>query len=277
VLATRSGLWSAQEYRDSLARTAAAMQRQTGRSWRPLVDTAVAAQVLYDAPGAWSSWRRGVDFYPESELIWLEADVILRQRSQGRYSMDDFTRRFHGGQSGAPAVLPYRLEDVVATLTELVPYDWKGFFAERVNSTSSGAPLGGVEGGGWRLVYRDAAPEGNGGQGGQGNGLLYSLGMTLRQEDTVADVVPDLPAARAGLAPGMKLVAVNGRRFSTALLRQAIKEASGTSAPIELLTEDREFFKTFRLDYHDGERFPALERDPSKSDLLEQIIQPRAQ
>jgi predicted metalloprotease with PDZ domain len=279
VLAARSGLWSAQEFRDAMARVAASMERQAGRTWRPLVDTAVAAQTLYGAGGAWSSWRRGVDFYPESELIWLEADVILRQESQGRYSLDDFCRRFHGGQGGAPAVVPYRLEDVVATLTELVPYDWKGFFAERVDSTSSGAPLGGLENGGWRVVYRDTPPEeaGDGAQGGQGGGLLYSLGMTLRQEGVVGDVVPDLPAAQAGLAPGMKLVAVNGRRFSNALLRQAIKEAKGASEPIELLTEDREFFKTFRVDYHDGERFPALERDSSKPDLLEQIIQSRGQ
>ena len=75
----------------------------------------------------------------------------------------------------------------------------------------------------------------------------------------------------------MKLIAVNGRKFSVALLKQAIKAAKGTTAPIELLVEDREFFKTLRVDYHDGERYPHLERDASKPDVLEQIIQPRGQ
>jgi predicted metalloprotease with PDZ domain len=106
--------------------------------------------------------------------------------------------------------------------------------------------------------------------------LRHSIGLTLGEEGVVRDIIPGAPAAEAGMAPGMKLVAVNGRRYSPALLREAIKNAKGTSTPIELLAEDREFYKTYQLDYHDGERYPHLERDESRSDLLGEIIRPRA-
>ena len=95
------------------------------------------------APAAWSSWRRGQDYYAESVLIWLEVDSIIRQRSNKRYGLDDMVRRFHGGQSGPPSVSPFQFEDVVAALSELVPYDWKKFFGDRLSSTSPRAPMGG--------------------------------------------------------------------------------------------------------------------------------------
>lgn len=278
ILPPRSGLWSAQDFRDELARIAGMMDNRSGRSWRPLVDTATAAQILYGAPLAWRDWRRWTDFYDESVLIWLEADVLLRQRSQGRYTLDDFTRRFHGGQSGTPRVIPYTFEDVAAALAEIVPYDWKGFFNDRLNSKSPHAPLGGIEGSGWRLVYRDTPSEAlkTWEESLQRTELRYSVGLFLREDGVVGDILPNGPADKAGLAPEMKLIAVNGRKFSVPLLKQAIKAAKGTTAPIELLVEDREFYKTFRLDYHDGEKYPHLERDGSKPDLLEQIIKPRA-
>jgi len=278
ILPPRSGLWSAQDFRDELANVAGMLDHRSGRTWRSLADTAKAAQILYGVPLAWRDWRRGTDFYDESVLIWLEADILLRQRSQGRYTLDDFTRRFHGGQSGDPRVVPYTFEDVTATLAEIVPYDWKGFFSDRLNSKSPRAPLGGIEASGWRLIYRDTPTESfkAGEQSSQRTDLRYSLGLILRDGDVVGDILPSGPADQAGLAPEMKLIAVNGRKFSVALLKQAIKAAKGTTAPIELLVEDREFYKTYRVDYHEGERYPHLERDTSKSDLLEQIIRPRA-
>jgi membrane-associated protease RseP (regulator of RpoE activity) len=89
------------------------------------------------------------------------------------------------------------------------------------------------------------------------------------------DVIPGSPAAQASLAPGMKLIAVNGRRYSDDLLRIALKESITATAPLEIIAENREFITTHRPDYHGGERFPRLERDSSKPDLLTPILSPR--
>src|SRR5262249_3384182 len=129
-----------------------------GRTWRPLIDTAVEAQLLYESSRQWGAWRRGTDFYDEGLLIWLEADVVIRQQTRGARSLDDFCRRFHGGASGPPAVVPYTFDDVVPALDQVTPYDWRSFLDTRLQSLSPRAPLGGVTQGGWRLVYRDSVP-----------------------------------------------------------------------------------------------------------------------
>jgi predicted metalloprotease with PDZ domain len=149
ILTARSGLMTPEQYREALALTEADMDHQKGRAWRPLQDTAVAAQILYEARSDWAAWRRGVDFYAESELLWLEADTIIRRESRGRKSLDDFCRLFHGGESGGPKVVPYAFDDVVATLKQVVPYDWKGSGPGWFRR--AGAPLGPRRGGG--LVY----------------------------------------------------------------------------------------------------------------------------
>lgn len=278
VLAGRSGLWNPADFRTRVAQRAAALDHRAGRTWRSLEDTAVSAQVLYLARQGWNDWRRDTDFYDEAALIWLETDVLLRQKSNGRYSLDDFCRRFYGGSSGGPAVVPYRLEDIVATLSELVPYDWNGFLTERLNSTAPRAPLGGIENSGWRLLYRDTPPENDrdGANNSQRADLSYTLGLSVGREGKITDLIPDGPAGKAGLAPDMQIVAVNGRKYSPALIRQAIKEAKHSPDAIELLVENRESYRTYRVDYHDGERYPYLERDPSKPDLLSEIIKPVA-
>lgn len=140
VLAARCGLWSQQDYRDSLAMTAAEMDRESGRTWRPLEDTAVAAQLLYPAPDEYSEYRRSVDYYPEGSLIWLLADVVIRHRSHGTKSLNDFCHAFHGGLGGAPALKPYTFDDLVAALNAVQPYDWATFFHTLLLSTSPQAP-----------------------------------------------------------------------------------------------------------------------------------------
>src|SRR6266850_5703094 len=158
ILTPRSGLSSPVEYRELLADTAAYMDHRPGRTWRPLQDTATAAQVLYGTGPAWESWRRDVDFYPEGELIWLEADTIIRQQSQGKKSLGDFLKSFYGGQSGPPAVVPYTFDQLVSALNATQAYDWRNFFLARLNTTEPRAPLGGVANGGWRVVYTDVMP-----------------------------------------------------------------------------------------------------------------------
>ena len=284
VLAARSGLRSPELYRENLALYAAAMDSQTGRAWRPLEDTAVAAQLLYDGRPEWASWRRGVDFYTESELIWLEADTIIRQRSGGRKSLDDFARAFHGAPGGGPAVKTYKYEDVIAALNAVAAYDWNGFFEVRVRRVAPRAPLNGIENGGWKLVYTDVKPElvHAAEEESKLYDFWYSLGIVVQGEGgaggeddgVIRDVAPGLPAAAAGIGPGMRIVAVNGRRYSEKVLRDALRAAREGKDPIELIVENVEMFKTVRVDYHGGEKYPHLERDASKPDLLSAIGKP---
>jgi len=275
LLTARSGLWSAEEYRENLAWVAAYLDQRTGRAWRPLVDTAVSAQLLYGARLEWEDWRRRVDFYDEMLLIWLEADTVIRQQSQGQKSLDDFCRRFHGAPSGPPAVKTYTFEDVVAELNAVCPYDWRAFLASRVNSTASHGPLGGVEASGWRLVFTEEPNRMRkaGDSVDKSIDLRFSIGLILKQDGTVKDVIPGKPAAEAGMAPSMKLLAVNGRRWTELLLREAIK-ATKEKPNLELMIENGDFIQSYVLKYQGGERYPHLERDAAKPDLLQQIIQP---
>ena len=154
-LSARAGLRTPDDYRESLARVAAYLDTP-GRSWRTLEDTAVSAQLLYDVPGRnWAAWRRSVDFYDEGWLVWLDADTLIRQQSHGQKSLDDFCKRFYGAPDSSPKVVPYTLDDVIAALNAVAPYDWRGFFNARVYEINPHPPLGGIERGGWQLVYND--------------------------------------------------------------------------------------------------------------------------
>ncbi len=273
VLAARSGLLNAQESRDDLALTAAALDHTPGRAWRNLQDTADDAAELYFVPRAWESWRRGTDFYDEGTLDWLWADVIIRQQSKGKKTLDDFCKLFHGAPSTPPMVKTYTFDDVVNTLNQVVAYDWRGFWTERLTNHGPGAPLGGVEGSGWKLAYDETPSEMN--CGGECNShyvdAKYSIGLNLREDGTIVDTIEGLPAAAAGVGPGMKLIGVNGRHYSSDILRDALKAAKTGIEPIELLVENTDYYKVFKLDYHGGERYPHLVRDETKPDLLTDI------
>ena len=276
VLTARSGLWTKDVFREQLALNAGMLDHQTGRSWRPLADTTVAAQLLYDARREGTAWRRSVDFYDEGDLIWLEADVIIRQESQGRRSLDDFCRRFFGGESGPPKVVAYAFEDVIAALNQVAPFDWRDFFQKRIYAVNPRAPLAGIEGAGWRLAYTNTVPnflkslEADR----KCTDLSFSLGVTIKEDGSMLDVIPGSPADKAGFAPAMKLTAVNGRRWTPEILRAAVSSAKTNAAPVELLVENDEYFKTCKVDHHDGERYPCLLRDTTRPDLLTEILKP---
>ena len=279
VLAARCGLWTEQEARDSLAIAADRMTRSKGRAWRPLEDTASASHLLYAAPNAWSAYRRSVDFYDEGTLIWLEADVIIRQKSGGAKSLDDFCRRFHGGDERVPSVKGYTLDDVVADLNAVVPYEWKTHLTRRVGVVNDFPPLDGITEGGWSFAYA-AKPTAmfeasEGFRRGKGVNLGASIGLLLSAEGKVSDVVPEGPAAKAGLAPGMAVTAVNGRRFSADDMRAAVA-ATKTGGKLELLTENGDFFKTITIDYTGGAKYPTLERVEGKPDRVTAIMKPLA-
>ncbi|MEP0845088.1 MAG: serine hydrolase [Phycisphaerae bacterium] len=277
VLTARSGLLTPEQSRRHLAHLAADLDHTPGRGWRPLADTAVATASSIALPRQWGSLLRSRDYYPEGVLIWLEADVTIRRKSDGRKSLDDFCARFFGGQAGPPSVKAYELDDVIALLNELAPHDWAGFFHDRVHQTGARAPLGGIEAGGWKLTFTDApsatfkAEE----QKRRVSDLGYSIGLRVGDEGVISDVVPGLPADQAGLAPGMKLVAVNGRKYSTDQLRAAVRAGKDSEAPIEIIAQNGDFFASYRLDYHGGPRFPELTRDESSPDLLSEILKPR--
>lgn len=278
LLAARTGLWTPEQYRDRLASIAANLDTRPGRQWRPLSDTTIAAQLLYNAASEWAAERRGTDFYDEGWLIWLDADTIIREQTKGQKSLDDFCHLFHGAPSGAPMVKPYTLDDVVSTLNQVAPYDWRGFFNERVYSINPHAPLGGIERGGWRLTYgptrgqylEDMEDERNSVEMG------YSIGLRLQSDGLVVDVISNTPAARAGLGPGMRIVTVNGRQWSAGVLREELRAGVGNQKGLELLVNNEGSLMKYTLDYHGGERYPRLERDASKPDILSQIISPRA-
>jgi predicted metalloprotease with PDZ domain len=276
VLAARSGLQTNDDFRETFALTAAMLDNRAGRDWRSLADTAVAAQLLYAAPGTDVSRRRGTDFYPEGDLIWLEADVRIRQQTHGEKSLDDFCKAFHGGESGAPKVVPYIYDDVVNALNKIAPGDWNSFFQQRIYDITPHAPLGGIENGGWHLAYTNGLPALLKTRESQRKftDMSYSIGLNLGKDDQINDVLPGTPADAAGIGGGMKLMAVNGRAWSADILRTAVKTAATNSAPIELLVENGDYYQTFRLDYHGGEKYPVLVRDSSKPDVLDEVIKP---
>lgn len=278
VLGARSGLVSKEDSLDDLAWTAAYLESTPGRLWRPLADTAVAASLLYAAPGAWAAKRRGVDFYWEGQLLWLEADVLIRRGTDGRKSLDDFCRAFFGGASGTLAVRLYDLPELVRALDQIYSYDWAAFFQARVYTATPHVPMGGITAGGYDFGYDDKP-----------NALIAayetlvsttlhtsSWGARLGEGGAIVDVVPGSPADAAGVSPGMKIVAVDSRKYTPQILTDALTRAATSPSPFELLVESGERYLTRRVDYHGGVRHPHLTRKASEPDLLSLILAPRS-
>jgi predicted metalloprotease with PDZ domain len=277
VLAGRSGLYTPELSRANLAQVADWAVNRVGREWRPLEDTAVSAPFLYSARGDWAARRRGTDFYDEGALLWLDADTLIREKTSGKKSLDDFCKTFYGGKGGSPEVKPYTFDDIVRTLNGVVEHDWKGFLEKRLRSTNSEPPLDGLTRAGWKLAYQDKP--GNLLEARESEDkivdLTSSLGLLLKDDGTVADVVPGKAADKAGIGPGMKLLAVNGRRWTTERLRHAVAATRGGKEQLRLLLENEDYFYTFALDYSDGERYPHLERLEGKPDLIADVFRPR--
>jgi predicted metalloprotease with PDZ domain len=244
-----------------------------------LQDTADDASHLYLAADEWGDRRRAVDFYPEGVLLWLEADTVIRQQTNGQRSIDDFCHAFHGGQSGPPMVKTYTFDEVIQTLNSVAPYDWRKFWLTHLHSTSPHAPLNGIEAAGWKLVYSDKRnlPLDVGAKEKKRCTERFSIGLLLDEDGTIVDVVANSPADVAKLAPSMKIVAVNSRAFSVDRLREAIKgTAHPESAPIELIVTNSDYYETVHIDYHGGLRYPHLERIEAQPDLLAAILAPHA-
>ncbi|GAC1626608.1 MAG: M61 family metallopeptidase [Nevskia sp.] len=266
MLTARAGLYTPEQYRDAVAGIAAQMTHRPGRNWRPLQDTADAAQLLYFAPKAWSNWRRAVDFYPEGLLLWLSVDTRIRDLSGGRRSLDDFIKAFYGLADDKRLVVPYDFEDIVGALNRVQPYEWSKFLREKLDATDPEAPLDGITQGGWKLGYSETASDYFKASEKARKRLdrMDSIGVLIGNDDDdkgkLLDVLWQGPAFLAGLAPGMKIVAVDGEAYSDKRLDDAIKAAATDRSPIELLIRNADYYTTLKLDYREGPKFPKLLR-----------------
>ncbi len=282
VLAARSGLKSQAQYRDMLALSAAELDHRPGRDWRSTEDTAIAASVLRGGNPAWSNWRRGQDYYQEGELLWLDADTLIRNKTNNQKSLDDFQKIFlaKGGNTG-PLIVTYTFDELVQDLNQVLPYDWATFLHDRVDKVRPRADLAGIEQGGYKLVYKEKPNSSErmltgvfARRGGGGPDCWYSIGLRIGGDGTILDVRWNGPADKAMLAPGEKVLAVNGKIYSPDNLREAIRDAKGNTQPIRLIVQADTFVSNAEIDYHDGERYPVLERVEGTPAYLDDITKP---
>ncbi|MES2834865.1 MAG: peptidase M61 [Pseudomonadota bacterium] len=280
VLQARSGLGSKEEALANLATVAAFYENQPGRDWRALQDTTNHNLLGYRTTNPWPSWMRGTgDYYRESLLIWLDADTLIREATGDRKSLDDFARYFFGIDDGSWTATPYTFADIVAALNRVHPYDWATFLRTRLDAVGpeAHAPLDGLARGGYRLVYTGSLTSVEKRiQGGWGNDFQYSLGFTLSgATNRISGVRWGSPAYEADIGAGWDVVAVNDRAASAEVLRDAVTAAKGTSETIRLLIRNGDAFRTVVFDYHDGLRYPRLERIPGTRDRIGDILTPR--
>ncbi|HEV2576558.1 MAG TPA: PDZ domain-containing protein [Acidobacteriaceae bacterium] len=281
VLAARSGLKTAAQYRDLLAMSAANLDNKPGRDWRSTDDTAIAASILRGGNPAWANWKRGQDYYQEGELLWLDADTLIRQLTNDQKSLTDFLHIFlaKGGNTG-PLIVTYNRQELIDDLNQVVKYDWAKFLHDRVDLINPRADLDGIERGGYKLTYQDHPNDseklmaGASRRGGMGPNVWYSIGLRVGNDGSISDVRWGGPADQAKLAPGQKLIAINGRTFSADRLRDAIDDAKSSKEPIHLLMQTEDYIVPVNIDYHDGQRYPVLVRDDSKKDFLDEITTP---
>ena len=279
VLATRAGLFTKQQGLDALAYVAAAYDLRRGRAWRPLQDTTNEPVMGQRSPVSWPTWQRTEDYYQEGLLIWLDVDTLIREKSGGRKSLDDFAKAFFGIDGGSGVIHTYDFNEVVAGLNAVVPNDWAGFLHQRLEGFAAEAPLDGVARGGYKLVFTDKPTDFFKKAEGEYKRtiLAYSLGLTIGKGGVLSDVLWDGPAFKAGLTVGTTIVAINGDAYDPDDLKDAITAAQGTTTPIQLLVEDNGQYRTVAIDYHGGLRYPRFERVAGAPARLDAILAPRNQ
>jgi predicted metalloprotease with PDZ domain len=283
VLAARSGFKTQAQYRDMLALSAAQMDYKSGRIWRSTDDTATAASVLRADGPAWSNWRRGQDYYQEGELLWLDADTLIRQLTDDKKSLTDFFHIFLGkGGNTGPLIVTYNRQELIDDLNQVAKYDWAGFLHQRIDEVNPHADYDGITRGGYKMVFQDKPSPTyrlimsayGGRRGGGGPNLWYSLGLQVSGDGSIQDVRWGSPADKAKLAPGEKLIGINGRTWSTDQIHEAMVAAKTSTTPLHFLVESETYITPVDIDYHDGERYPAMVRDETKKDYLDEITAP---
>jgi predicted metalloprotease with PDZ domain len=282
VLAARSGLRTPQQALDQFAITAAHYEVQKGRQWRPLQDTTNDEIINPRRPQSWLDWQRFEDYYSESALIWLDADTWIREHSKGARSLDDFARSFFGINDGSFNVVTYTFEDIVKALNAVEPNDWSAFLRQRLDAIGKPVPEDGFHRGGYKLVYTDKPSDYQSTTEDQRKriDLLNSIGVEIDDKDsakmgTLSQVIWDSPAFKAKLTEGAQILAINGIAYDADVLKDAIRAAHGKQAPIELIVKIDDRYLVANLDYHDGLRYPHLERDTAAPARLDDILAAR--
>ncbi|HEY6917001.1 MAG TPA: peptidase M61, partial [Allosphingosinicella sp.] len=275
VLSARSGMMPTEDVLAEFARTAAYYDILPGRSWRPLVDTTYDPIINARRPQATTSWQRSEDYYSEGMLIWLDVDSIIRERTKGKKSLNDFARAFFGANPGEEGQLTYTFDDVVKTLNDVTPYDWAGYLNQRVNAIGK-APLDWIERSGYRLVYKDEAPAyfSSREKDREMLDLTYTIGLTVGKGGVISGVAWDSPLFNEGVTVGTTILAVNGEEYSNDALKGAIKAAKGKSDPITLLVKNGDRYRTVSLNYHEGLRYPVLEKVGKGRSSLDDLLTP---
>src|SRR5882762_5978556 len=278
ILAARAELLTKQQALDAIAATAALYDHRSGREWKTLQDTTNDPIAAMRRPLPWRSWERSEDYYSEGQLMWLDADTLIRELSDGQKSLDDFSKAFFGVNDGSFVPSIYVFEDVVKALVAVQPYDWATFLRARLDGHGPGAPLDGINRGGYKLVYTDSPSTyfKDSEARRKVTDLTYSLGMIIAAEAKLSDVLWEGPAYKIGLTVGTQIIAVNGIAFDADQLKRAIKDANKTGAAIELLVKNGDRYRTVKIDYHSGLRYPHLERDGTAPARLDQILTPRS-
>jgi predicted metalloprotease with PDZ domain len=275
ILSARSGMMPREDVMGELARNAAFLDTVPGRQWRPLIDTTLDPEVGARRPKPFPSYHRGEDYYGEGMLIWLDVDSIIRERTRGQRSIDDFARAFFGVNPGETGINPYTFEDVVRILNGITPYDWAGYLDQRVNRTGP-APLDWVKRGGYQLVYREtptayfASRE----KAREVVDLTYTLGVTLGKGGEISGVAWDSPLFNEGISSGWKILAINGRAYSAEDLKGAITAAKTAKRPIQLQLQKGAYYRTVSLPYYAGLRYPVLEKVDGGPSTLDALLAP---
>jgi predicted metalloprotease with PDZ domain len=281
VLTARSGMWSAQQFRDALAMEAANYDRnREGFQWRTIEDTTNDPTAARRSGLPYRSWQMSEEYYSAGQMMWLEVDAKLRALTHDKKSLDDFARAFFGVDNGSYVTKTYTFDDVVAALNGVAPYDWAAFLHAHVDALNP--PLeDGIAGTGWKLVYTDNESEYEKQYNDRSQSprhlynFAWSIGLSMGDKGVINDVRWDGPAFKAGVSTGATIVAVNGQDYSTDVLKSAITAAKGSAAPIQLLLKYQGGFRTVSVDYHDGLQYPHLVRVEGTPDYLSEIIAPR--
>ncbi len=279
VLMVRSGLLDLPEFRERLASTIRSLSHHEGRRWRSLEDTAAASYMLRAGSPNWGGLRRDQDYYFEGMLVWMEADAIIRQRSNGKKSLDDFCRKFLGGSPTTAKVVPYELADIVNVLKQLADFDWESFLLKRVAQPLDELPLEVVTRYGYKVQYSTHVPDEQMSRqirDADGVSALDSIGLSFGGDGTITEITAGGIGDRAGFAQGMKIIGVNNKTFSPQRLLDALAQ-SVKRHKIEFLLVEGEDFRTKMLDYSGGLRYLELVRDQTKPDLLAEILKPAAE
>ena len=277
VLQARSGLVSKQDTLDQYASIMATYDAQPARTWRDLEDTTNDPIISQRRPKGWTSWQRSEDYYQEGLLVWMDVDSLLREKSGGTKSIDDFARAFFGMRNGDYGELTYTFDDVAATLNGIVPYDWSGYLHQRLTEHASGAPIGGFARNGYRLVYTDTASRTfkQGEKARKFTDLTYSGGLQVNATGDITGVTWNSAAFKAGLDVGTQIVAVGDAAYSDDRLKAAITAAKGGKAPVMLTVKSGDTFRTVGLDWHEGLRYPHLEKSGAGDGGLDRLLAPR--